>query len=79
MRSVEVQASNPMTTVKTQTSKVMTDALVQVGSQLKNPKCPTCGKGLSTHFSLARHRGDVHKENVMSATEKNIKECKKKI
>ena len=74
MRSVEVQASNPMTTVKTQTSKVMTDAPVQVGFQIKNPfKCPTGGKGLSTSYALGRHRRDVHKENVTSETEKKVK------
>ena len=78
MRSGETQTSNPTTTIETQTSKVMTDALVQVGSQLKNPKCPTCGKGLSTSYSLGRHRRDVHEENVTSDTEKKIKEMQEK-
>ena len=79
MRSGETQTSNPMTTIGTQTSKIMTDDPVQVGSQIKNPfKCPTCGKGLSTSYSLGRHRRDVHEENVTSDTEKKIKEMQEK-
>ena len=73
--SAQTGSRNPMKTVETQTSKFTTDAPVQVASQIKNPfKCPTCGKGLSTPFSLSRHRRDVHKENVKSENEKKIKE-----
>ena len=37
MTSGVTQTSNPMKTIETQTSKVMTDAPAQVASQIKNP------------------------------------------
>ena len=36
-------------------------------------KCPTCGKSLASKYTLFRHRKDVHKENVMTETERQQK------
>lgn len=36
-------------------------------------KCPTCGKSLASKYTLYRHRKDVHKENVMTETERQQK------
>ena len=80
MKSSETQTSNPiMKSDETQTNNLMTDAPAQVVSQTKNPfKCPKCGKGLSTAYSLSRHHRKVHKETVMSQTEKKIREMQEK-
>ena len=77
--STQTGRRNPVKTAETQTDQFTAEAPVQVNSLIKNPfKCPTCGKGLSTYFSLQRHRSKIHKENVTSQTDKKIKEMQKK-
>ena len=77
--STQTGRRNPVKTAETQTDQFTAEAPVQVNSLIKNPfKCPTCGKGLSTYFSLQRHRSKIHKENIPSQTDKKIKEMQKK-
>ena len=77
--STQTGRRNPVKTAETQTDQFTAEAPVQVNSLIKNPfKCPTCGKGLSTYFSLQRHRSKIHKENITSQTDKKIKEMQKK-
>ena len=78
----QTNSRNPMKSIETQTSNIMSDVPVQANGPVQvvseGFKCPTCGKGLASRYSLNRHRKDVHKQKVMSQTEKRIKRLQEK-
>ena len=78
----QTNSRNPMKSIETQTSNIMSDVPVQANGPVQvvseGFKCTTCGKDLASRYSLNRHRKDVHKQKVMSQTEKRIKRLQEK-